>query len=249
MAKYTIKQYRQKLKTFEKRLSEYVSYKGRIYNKKYNEFQERIERMERMIKNRTYTQLDLNNMMRSLEHARVTDYVVQYDPVKDRFVNVASYSSSVLPVYEKREGKVPSIHEVKREAIEEYNKWLPPDDEPEPPRPPRPPQPPEEPPRPPEPPIDPPFDGVLFIEILLYLEKKMPTGIFKELHDAMLKIANYPDKIRQFEALCNRRGVDVVPINYDLAIEQLSIMDIILGGTVGSRDISNEVYDDTEFTS
>lgn len=241
MAKYTIRQYRQKLKTFEKRLSEYVSYEGRVYNQKYNEFQERIERMERMIKNRTYTQLDLNNMMRSLERGRVTDYVVQYDPTKDKFV-----SPIYTPVFNKRKDNiVPSIHEAKREATEAFNKWLP--DEPEPPRPPIPPQPPEEPPT--EPPTEPSYDGTLFIEILLYLEKKMPSGIFKELHDAMLKIANYPDKIRQFEALCNRRGVDVVPVNYDLAIEQLSIMDIILGGTAGSRDISNEVYDDTEFTS
>lgn len=240
MAKYTIRQYRQKLKTFEKRLSEYVSYEGRVYNQKYNEFQERVERMERMIKNRTYTQLDLNNMMRSLERGRVTDYVVQYDQTKDKFV-----SPIYTPVFNKRKDKnVPSIHEAKREATEAFNKWLP--EEPEPPRPPRPPQPPEEPPK--EPPTDPPYDGTLFIEILLYLEKKMPTGIFKELHDAMLKIANYPDKIRQFEALCNRRGVDVVPINYDLATEQLSIMDIILGVTAGNRDISNEVYDNTEFT-
>lgn len=243
MAKYTIRQYRQKLKTFEKRLSEYVSYEGRIYNQKYNEFQERIERMERMIKNRTYTQLELNNMMRSLDRARVTDYVVQYDPTKDKFV-----SPVYTPVFNKRKDKtVPSIHEAKREATEAFNKWLPEEQEDvsrkrksqqtkEEQREPQ-----------PEPPLD--YDGALFIEILLYLEKKMPTGIFKELHDAMLKIANYPDKIRQFEALCSRRGVDVVPVNYDLAIEQLSIMDIILGGTAGSRDISNEVYDDTEFTS
>lgn len=245
MAKYTIKQYRQRLKTFEKRLNEFVSYKGRIYNQKYNEFQERIERMERMIKNRTYTQLDLNNMMRSLERGRVTDYVVQYDPTKDKFV-----SPIYTPVFNKRkDNTVPSVHEAKREATEAFNKWLPDDieDVPRPPKPPKPPKEPPEEPEEPEEPID--YDGALFIEILLYLEKKMPTGIFKELHDAMLKIANYPDKIRQFEALCSRRGVDVVPINYDLAIEQLSIMDIILGGTAGSRDISNEVYDDTEFTS
>lgn len=244
MAKYTIRQYRQKLKTFEKRLSEYVSYEGRVYNQKYNEFQERVERMERMIKNRTYTQLDLNNMMRSLERGRVTDYVVQYDPTKDKFV-----SPIYTPVFNKRKDKnVPSIHEAKREATEAFNKWLPEEsEEPKETRQRKPQQKEEQPEPQPEPPLD--YDGALFIEILLYLEKKMPTGIFKELHDAMLKIANYPDKIRQFEALCNRRGVDVVPINYDLAVEQLSIMDIILGGTAGSRDISNEVYDDTEFTS
>ena len=247
MAKYTIRQYRQKLKTFEKRLNEYVSYKGRIYNQKYNEFQERIERMERMIKNRTYTQLDLNNMMRSLEHARVTDYVVQYDPVKDKFVNVASYSSSLLPVYEKREGKVPSIHEVKREAIEEYNKWLP--EEPEPPRPPRPPEPPEEPPK--EPPTDPPYDGTLFIEILLYLEKQFPKGLYKELHDAMLSIADDIEKIREFEAICNERGVDTTPTKYDLASQQMDIMGIVLGKKASGkdRDVSNVVYDNQEFTS
>ena len=238
MAKYTIKQYRQKLKTFEKRLSEYVSYEGRIYNQKYNEFQERIERMERMIKNRTYTQLELNNMMRSLDRARVTDYVVQYDPTKDKFV-----SPVYTPVFNKRkDNNIPSIHEAKREATEAFNKWLPDEPEEPRPRPPKPPEPPE------EPPIDIPFDGALFIEILLYLEKRVPSGIFKELHDAMLKIANEPDKIREFERLASERGVDVVPENYDLATEQLNIMDTILSGTAGGRDISNEIFDDTDYS-
>lgn len=246
MAKYTIRQYRQKLKTFEKRLNEYVSYKGRIYNQKYNEFQERIERMERMIKNRTYTQLELNNMMRSLEHARVTDYVVQYDPVKDKFVNVASYSSSLLPVYEKREGKVPSIHEVKREAIEEYNKWLP--DEP------------EDTPMPPSPP-EPPDDGgdegegggvdwygQLYREILAYLTKNTPRGLAQELAEKMLLIYNDIDKIAQFESLCYEHGLDVLPVDSRVLLAQINIMNIVLEKKATGIDPSNAYYDEEDFT-
>lgn len=238
MAKYTIKQYRQKLKTFEKRLSEYVSYEGRVYNQKYNEFQERIERMERMIKNRTYTQLELNNMMRSLDKARVTDYVVQYDPTKDKFV-----SPVYTPVFNKRKDKnVPSIHEAKREATEAFNKWLP-----------------EEPEDTPKPPPEEPEDegegggggdwwGQLYREILAYLTKNVPHGLAKELFDKMLLIYDDREKIQRFEDICYEHGLDILPVDSRILLAQISVMNIVLGEKATGIDPSNAYYDEEDFT-
>lgn len=249
MTKYTLRQYRSAVKQFFKTIDEFVSYKGRTYSTKYYEVKQKIEIFENAIQRRTYTNSDLANMMRILKPKTkgwVTDYVVQYDPEKDKFVKTYQAGMGRLP---KREGEVPSIGEVKREAIEEYNKQFEEDEEDE-----------DE-----EDDVgnygdDFGYDGdeedddipdwysELYYNLLDWAMRRMPWEPAEDLYNSLIKLYGRKDLIRKFEEKAYDIGIDIEKIESEDAHELAHQANLIwIEDILGDKYDSNNSYDNTDF--
>lgn len=198
MANNLLRQYRRALKAYEKKISEFVSYEGRTYSSEYYEFQGRISRMEIQIKNRTYTNKQLQYMINKMGQRSISvEHTRQYDVEKGKFVR-----TSETKTYEKRKGggvATPSQARAeveKREAIR-------------------------------KPPADTgdtgsttDYYGAFYVELYLWCMRN-PRGEVNSLIGALRSLARDDRLINAFEKAAARVGLNHIPYGYD-DIKQLT---------------------------